>query len=101
MEGWTFQGKRKHTPKLASPRQEASQPVFHTLPWDATPGRKRGLMHSEVHTFFFTSLGITALQNKEPFRARIWPVLVKDNDVLPSHGGETHLRVSQSQVAEN
>jgi len=23
-----------------------------------------------------------------------------ENDVLPSHGGETHLRVSQSQVAE-
>jgi len=24
MEGWTFQGKRRHTPKLASPRQETS-----------------------------------------------------------------------------
>jgi len=23
MEGWTFQGRRRHTPKLASPRHEA------------------------------------------------------------------------------
>ncbi len=26
MEGWTFQGRRRHTPKLASPRHEALQP---------------------------------------------------------------------------
>jgi len=80
MEGWTFQGKRRHTPKLASPRQETSQPLFHTPPQDATPGGKRGLMHSEVHTSFFTSFGITTPPNKEPFRARIWLVLVRDKN---------------------
>jgi hypothetical protein len=63
-EGWTFQGKRKHTPKLASPRQKASQPLFHTSPRGATPRGKKGLMHLEVHTSFFTLLGITAPPNK-------------------------------------
>ncbi|CAK9868600.1 unnamed protein product [Sphagnum jensenii] len=79
-EGWTFQGKRRHTPKLALPRQEAFQPLFHTSPRDATPRGKRGLMHLEVHTSFFTSFGITAPPNKEPFKARIWPVLVRDKN---------------------
>lgn len=34
-------------------------------------------MHSEVHPSYFTSLGIQVQPNKEPFRARIWPVLTK------------------------
>jgi len=44
------------------------------------PGGKRGLMHSEVHPSFFTSLGILAPLNKEPFRTRIWPVLVREKN---------------------
>jgi hypothetical protein len=80
MEGWSFQGKRRHTPKLASPRQDAIQLSFRTSQRDATPGGKRGLMHSEVHPSFFTSLNIPASLNKEPFRARIWPVLVREKN---------------------
>jgi hypothetical protein len=39
-------------------------------------------MHSEVHPSFFTSLGISASPNKEPFRARIWPVLIREKNAL-------------------
>jgi hypothetical protein len=80
MEGWSFQGKRRHTPKLASPRQEATQNPFHTPKRDITLGGKRGLMHSVVHPSFFTSLGIFAPPNKEPFRVRILPVLVREKN---------------------
>ncbi|KAH9569301.1 hypothetical protein CY35_03G126000 [Sphagnum magellanicum] len=80
MEGWTFQGKRRSAPQRAAPRQEASQPLFQTPPRDVTPGGKRGLMHSEVHTTFFTWLGITAPPNKEPLRARVWPMLTRDKN---------------------
>jgi hypothetical protein len=80
MEGWSFQGKKRHIPKLASPRQETTQLFFHTLQRDARPGGKRGLMHSEVHPSFFTSLGIPAPPNKEPFRTRIWLVLVREKN---------------------
>jgi hypothetical protein len=80
MEGWSFQGKRRHTPKLASPKQDVTQLSFHTLQRDATPRGKRGLMHLEVHPSFFTSLGIPTPPNKEPFRARIWPVLVREKN---------------------
>jgi hypothetical protein len=37
-------------------------------------------MHSEVHPSFFTSLGIPVLPNKEFFRARVWPILVKEKN---------------------
>jgi hypothetical protein len=37
-------------------------------------------MHSEIHPSFFTSLGIPAPPNKEPFRTRIWPVLVREKN---------------------
>jgi len=80
MEGWSFQGKRKHTPKLASPKLDATQLPFHTPQREATPGGKKGLMHSEVHPSFFTSLGISAPPNKEPFRTKIWPVLVREKN---------------------
>ncbi len=80
MEGWSFQGRKRHAPKLASPRQEATQLPFHTPQRDATSGGKKGLMHSEVHPSFFTLLGIPAPPNKEPFRTRIWPVLVKEKN---------------------
>ncbi|CAK9858309.1 unnamed protein product [Sphagnum jensenii] len=80
MEGWSFQGKRRHTPKLASPKQDTTQLPFHTPQWEATPGGNRGLMHLEVHPSFFTSLGISASPNNEPFRTRIWPVLVREKN---------------------
>jgi hypothetical protein len=37
-------------------------------------------MHSKVHPSFFTSLGIPTPPNKEPFRTRIWPVLVREKN---------------------
>ncbi len=37
-------------------------------------------MHSEVHTSYFTSLGIPTPPNKEPFRARISPVLTREKN---------------------
>jgi len=80
MEGWTFQGRRRHTPKLASPRHEALQPPSRTPQWEATPGGKRGLSHSEIHPSFFTALGIPVLANKEPFRTKIWPVLTREKN---------------------
>jgi hypothetical protein len=44
---------------------------------EITPRGKRGLMHSEVHLSYFTSLGIQVPPNKEPLRARIWPVVTR------------------------
>ncbi len=79
-ERWSFQGKRKHIPKLALPRQDAARFPFHAPQREATLGGKRGLMHSEVHPSFFTSLGIPAPPNKKPFRTRIWPVLVREKN---------------------
>jgi hypothetical protein len=55
---WSFQGRKKHTPKLASPRPEAQSSSPHIPFQEATPGGKRGQQHSEVPPSFFTSLGI-------------------------------------------
>jgi hypothetical protein len=81
MDGWTFQGRRRHIPKLASPKHEALQPPPSRTPQrETTPGGKRGLSHSEIHPSFFTALGIPVLANKEPFRTRIWLVLMKEKN---------------------
>jgi len=37
-------------------------------------------MHSEVHTSFFSALSITTPPNKEPSRAKIWLVLIRDKN---------------------
>jgi hypothetical protein len=42
MEGWSFQGRRRHAPKLASPRQELHQPLPHTPQLEITLGGKEG-----------------------------------------------------------
>jgi hypothetical protein len=39
-EGWSFQGRRKHIPKLASPPQEPPKSPIHTQCLDITPGGK-------------------------------------------------------------
>ncbi len=44
-EGWTFQGRKKHTPKIASLRQVLSQFTTLTPNHDVTPGGKK-----EVYT---------------------------------------------------
>jgi hypothetical protein len=80
-EGWSFQGRKRNAPKQASPRKEAHHSSPHISQRETTPGGKRGIMHSEVHPSFFTSLGIPVPPNKEPLRARIWPVLTREKNL--------------------
>ncbi|CAM6027952.1 unnamed protein product [Sphagnum balticum] len=78
--GWIFQGRKKNTPTRAATRQESPQALLHTPQREATPGGKKGLLHSEVHHSYFTSLGILAPENKDPLRVMIWPVLFREKD---------------------
>jgi len=79
-ERWTFQGRKKHTHKLTSPRPETHSPIPHILPQESTPREKRGQQHSEVPPSYFTSLGITIPQDRESLKARIWPVLAREKN---------------------
>jgi len=80
--GWSFQRRKKHAHKLTStsPRPEMHLPIPHTSPQETTPGGKRGQQHSEVPPSFFTSLGITIPQDREPLRARVWSVLAREKN---------------------
>jgi hypothetical protein len=49
MEGWSFQGRRRHVPKLASPRQEFHQ---HPLP-PPTPRNERPCRVEKERTIAF------------------------------------------------
>jgi hypothetical protein len=81
-KGWSFQGRRRHAPKLASPRQKPHQatPPPRTQQLELTPGGRKGQLHSEVHPSFFTSLGIPTPPDREPLRAKVWPVLSRENN---------------------
>ncbi len=79
-EGWSFQGRKKHIPKLASPRPKMRQGLPRTPQQDPTSGGKRAQFHSKVHPSYFSSLGIDTPSNGEPFRARIWPVLTREKN---------------------
>jgi hypothetical protein len=83
-EGWSFQGRRRHAPKLASPRKEPHQatppPPPRTQQLELTPRGKKGQLHSKVHPSFFTSLGIPTLPDREPLRAKVWPVLSREKN---------------------
>jgi hypothetical protein len=59
---------------------EAQLSIPHTTFQEATLGGKRGQLHSEVPPSFFTSLGISIPQDREPLRARIWPVLAREKN---------------------
>ncbi len=78
--GWSFQGRNRHTPKLASPRLVTQLLTPHTPNQEATPGGKRGQLHSEVPPSFFTALGISIPHDREPLRVRVWPVLVREKN---------------------
>jgi len=78
--GWIFQGRKRNTPTWVPTRQESPQALLHTPQREVTLGGKRGLLHSEVHQSYFTSSGISASENKKPFRVRIWPVLFREKD---------------------
>ncbi|CAM6078409.1 unnamed protein product [Sphagnum tenellum] len=79
-EGWTFQGRKKHTPKIASLRQVLFQSTTLTSNHDITPGGRRKRTHSDVHSPYFTSLGISSPPGQEHARARIWPVLSREKN---------------------
>ncbi len=82
LEGWSFQGRRKHALKLASPRPDSRQVPARTPQQEPISGGKRQQFHSEVHTSYFSSLGIDSPSNGEPFRVRIWPVLTRDKNSI-------------------
>jgi hypothetical protein len=76
-EGWTFQGTKKHTPKIASLRQVLPQSTTLTPNHDITLGGRRKRTHLGVHCSYFTSLGISSPPRQEHAKVKIWPVLVK------------------------
>jgi hypothetical protein len=77
-EGWTFQGRRKHTPKIASPKQAPPQSLIPTPNLEVIPRGRRKRMHSDVHCSYFTSLGISTSPGQEHAKAMIWPVLSRE-----------------------
>jgi hypothetical protein len=51
----------------------------HPTAWASiAPGGKRGQTYSELHQYFFTSLGIPFLANADLCRARVWLVLTRE-----------------------
>ncbi|CAM6000527.1 unnamed protein product [Sphagnum balticum] len=76
-EGWTFQGRKKHTLKITSPRQVLPQSPAHSSSLEVTPGGRRKRAHSDVHYSSFASLGIPVPPGQEHARTRIWPVLTR------------------------
>ncbi len=75
--GWSFQGRKRLDPKQTPPRPNTQHLSPNPSRKDLTPSGKRSLMHSEVNPSYFTSLGIQVPPNKEPLRAKIWPVLTR------------------------
>jgi hypothetical protein len=58
-KGWTFQGKKKLSIRILSPRQDLAQtPTCYPQPTSTLSG-KRGQTHSELHHSYFESLGIS------------------------------------------
>jgi hypothetical protein len=58
-DNWTFQGEKKHTPKITSPKQILPQTPTPSSGHDVTLGGRRKRMHSDMHWSYFTSLGIS------------------------------------------
>jgi hypothetical protein len=79
-EGWTFQGRKKHTLKIASLKHVLPQSTTLTPNHDITPRGRRKCTHSDVHCSYFTSLGISSSPGQEHARARIWPVLSREKN---------------------
>jgi hypothetical protein len=57
-EIWTFQASKKQSPRIVSPRQTLPQSLAPASLQDLIPGSGRKRTRSEVHSSFFTSLGI-------------------------------------------
>ncbi len=79
-DNWTFQGRKKHTLRITSPRQALPQTPTPSPGHDVTPGGRRKRMHSDVHCSYFTSLGISSPSGQEHARTRIWPELSREKN---------------------
>jgi hypothetical protein len=79
-ESWSFQGRKKHTPRITPARQALPQTPTPPPGHDVTPGGRRKRMHSDVHCSYFTSLGISSPPGQEHARARIWPILSREKN---------------------
>ncbi|CAK9191715.1 unnamed protein product [Sphagnum troendelagicum] len=78
-EGWIFKAKKRGSTRV-TPRTETTQASPLTPQRTPTPEDKRGALHSDTHRSFFESPGILAPIGREPFRARLWPVLTRIKD---------------------
>jgi hypothetical protein len=79
-ERWVFQASRKQAPRFVSPGKALPPSPTHTPTQDCASGSRRKRTFSEVHNFFFTSLGISVPSGEEFARAKIWPVLFRERD---------------------
>ncbi|CAK9190474.1 unnamed protein product [Sphagnum troendelagicum] len=77
---WTFQGRKKLSIRIVSPRQDPTQHLSHTPRLASTPGGKRGQTHSVLHHTYFNSLGIPVPAGQDFCKARVWPVLLRDKN---------------------
>jgi len=78
--GWTFQGKKKLSIRIVSPRQDPTQHLSHTPRLASTPGGKRGQTHSELNHTYFESLGIPVSAGQDFCKAKVWLVLSRDKN---------------------
>jgi hypothetical protein len=74
-EIWSFQASKKQSSRIVSLRQTLPQSPAPASIQDLTPGSRRKRTHSEVHSSFFTSLGIPVPPRQEHARAIVWPML--------------------------
>jgi hypothetical protein len=79
-ESWTIQGRKKHTPRITSPRPALPQSPTPTPNHEVTPRGRRKRMHSEVHRSYFTSLSISVPPGQKHARTRIWLVLSREKN---------------------
>jgi len=79
-ETWTFQASKKQSSRIVSPRKTLPQSLAPASIQDPTPGSGRKRTRSEVHSSFFTSLGILVPPRQEHARAIVSPVLSKERN---------------------
>jgi hypothetical protein len=79
-ETWTFQASKKQSSRIVSPRKTLLQSPAPAPIQDPTPGSGRKRTRSEVHSSFFTSLGILVPPGQEHAKAIVWPVLSRERN---------------------
>jgi len=79
-EWWVFQAGRKLVPRFISPGKAPPPSPTHTPTKDCASGSKRKRTRSEVHSSFFTSLGISVPPGQEFARVGVWLVLSRQRD---------------------